>query len=104
MREDVHRLKSEATRLKSDAEAQFNTDQSACYQKFLAAHCIDAARDKKRKALDEAKALELKARSEERDAKSLERELRQARKAEEAPRKEREERERQARYREEQAK
>lgn len=99
MRDEAQQQKAEAGRLKADAETQFMREQTECYQKLLAARCVEAALTKKRKAQDAAKVLEVKGKTGEREARNLEHELRQKRKAAEAPARAQEEQERQEKYR-----
>ncbi|MCP5267427.1 MAG: hypothetical protein H6943_00165 [Zoogloeaceae bacterium] len=65
-------LKSQAAKMESAADDKLEAENAACYKKFLVNSCLEQAKETHRKAIREAKRLELEGGEIERDVKRRE--------------------------------
>ena len=103
-RDEARQLKDRASAMKADAEQQYDRDTAECYSKVLVAHCIEDAKERRRKSLAAAQEVERQGRETERAINNREREAKAAQRAGDASRKEAEEQARTEKMHQDQAK
>lgn len=68
----------EVARERAEVEQRFATEERACYSKFFATSCMDDAKERRRKARAQLRAVEVEANAYKRQARATEREQTQA--------------------------
>lgn len=69
LQEEIRITKARASALNEEAERVFKETETACYKKFLVSDCLDQAREAHRNSLREARAVESKGKTLERELK-----------------------------------
>jgi hypothetical protein len=101
--EQADAQREQAKQMKADADKRYESEQAACYKKFLVNDCLADAKKRHTESLIAARKLDQPAREFQREEKRKEAAAQDAQRAAEAPQREAEQREQGEQYRSEQA-
>lgn len=101
--EQADAQRERAKQLRDEAERNYESEQKACYKKFLVSGCLDEAKQRYTQSIIHARELDIPAREFQREAKRVEVEAREAQRAADLPRREAEQKEQAEKYRAEES-
>ncbi|MBK7325620.1 Biopolymer transport protein TolA [Candidatus Propionivibrio aalborgensis] len=101
--EQADAQRDRAKQLRDEADRNYESEQKACYKKFLVSGCLDEAKQRHTQSMIHARELDIPARDFQREAKRAEVEAKEAERAADIPSREAEQKEQAEKYRAEEA-